>query len=94
MFEKLQEKMGLTRPDREDDVAGDGNLAQSRDEGGAGDGTGDAGSTTGTGTSEEFVGRVAGQDDGSERLTGAEARAFDRDERGDGTPDRPSGSAG
>ena len=92
MFDKLQEKMGLTHPDREDDVAGDGNLAQSRAVGGAGVGTGDAASTTGTGTSGEFVGRVAGQDDGAERLTGAEARAFGHDGRGDGTPDLPSRS--
>ena len=92
MFDRLQEKMGLTHPDREDDVAEDENLTQSRDVGGAGDGTGDAGSTTGTGTSEEFVGRVAGQDDGAERLSGAEARAFGDDARGDGTPDLPSRS--
>lgn len=97
MFEKLQEKMGLNRPDREDDVADDAGLAQSRDTGGSGDGTGDAGSTTGTATSEEFVGRVSGQDDGAERLTGAEARAFGTDDggsgsgrEGDGTPDVPS----
>ncbi|MBN9099938.1 MAG: hypothetical protein J0I49_17760 [Pseudonocardia sp.] len=90
MFEKLQEKLGRTRPDREDDVAGDAGLAQSRDVGGAGDGAGDAGSTTGTGTSEEFVGRVAGQDDGAERLSGAEARAFGADAE----PDLPSHSDG
>ncbi len=96
-------KMGLNRPDqegpdrdgpdREDDVDGDRRLAQSRDTGGDGRGAGDAESTTGTGTSEEFVGRVAGQDDGAERLSGAEARAFGA-ERGDGEPDRPSRSDG
>ncbi len=75
MFEELRQKMGLTRPDREDDVAGDENLAQSRDEGGAGGATGDAGSTTGTGDSDEFVGRVAGQDVGYAGETGAERRA-------------------
>ncbi len=90
MFEKLQEKIGITHPDREDDVAEDGHLAQSRDEGGADGGTGDARSTTGTGASGEFVGRVAGQDDGAERLSGAEARAFGTDGSGDPTPDRPS----
>lgn len=93
MFEKLREKLGLNHagrqgPDRENDVADDRELAQSRDTGGAGTGTGDAESTTGTGSSEEFVGRVAGQDDGAERLTGAEARAFGADERGDETPAR------
>lgn len=30
----------------------------------------------GAGTSGEFVGRIAGQDDGAERVSGAEARAF------------------
>jgi hypothetical protein len=81
-----------THPDREDDVTEDGHLAQSRDTGGGGRGTGDAESTTGTGNSEEFVGRVAGQDDGAERLTGAEARAFGADARDDATPDAPSRS--
>lgn len=79
MFDKLQEKLGLTDPDGEDDVTGDAHLAQSRATGGADGGTGDADSTTGTGESEEFVGRVSGQDDGAERLTGAEARAFGTD---------------
>lgn len=92
MFDKLQEKLGLRNVDREDDVTDDPHLAQSRDTGGAGAGIGDAGSTTGTAPSEDFVGRVAGQDDGAERLTGAEARAFGVDERGDATPDLPSGS--
>jgi hypothetical protein len=99
MFEKLQEKLGLNPtgrqgPGREDDVADDHELAQSRDTGGAGGGTGDAESTTGTGSNEEFVGRVSGQDDGAERLTGAEARAFGADERGDKAPDLPSHSDG
>lgn len=93
MFEKLQQRLGLTSPDREDDVTGDGHLAQSRDTGGAEGSAGDAASTTGTGESEGFVGRVAGQDDGAERLSGAEARAFGADARGDATPDTPSQSA-
>jgi len=88
MWDTLREKLGLKQTEREDDVAGDSGLAQSRATGGGGDGTGDAGSTTGTGNSEEFVGRVSGQDDGAERLTGAEARAFGADAR----PDTPSGN--
>lgn len=68
--------MGLSPAEGEDDVAGDGHLAGSRVTGGLDGGSGDAGSTTGTGDSEEFVGRVAGQDDGVERISGAEARAF------------------
>lgn len=99
MFEKLQRKLGLDDagrqgPDREDDVADDHELAQSRDTGGDGSGPGDAESTTGTGSNEEFVGRVSGQDDGAERLTGAEARAFGADERGDEMPDQPSHTGG
>jgi len=90
VFEKLQQKLGLTHAEGEDDVTGDDRLAQRRDTGGAGGGTGDAESTTGTGDSEAFVGRVSGQDDGAERLSGAEARAFGAGARGDGSPDRPS----
>ncbi len=80
MFEKLKQMLGH-RPDQgEDDVAGDGHLTESRATGGlAGDG-GDAASTTGTSASGEFVGRVSGQDDGAERISGAEARAFGADD--------------
>ncbi|MBA3525247.1 MAG: hypothetical protein H0T85_12025 [Geodermatophilaceae bacterium] len=60
---------------REDDVATDDALANSRDAGGADTDDGDSASTTGTGASEEFVGRVAGQDEGYAGETGAEARA-------------------
>lgn len=61
--------------DREDDVAVDDHLANSRKTGGdPGDG-GDSATTTGTGESEEFVGRVAGQDEGYAGETGAEARS-------------------
>jgi hypothetical protein len=42
----------------------------------------DQGSTTGTTPSEEFVGRVAGEDTGYEEETGAERRAR---EEGDGS---------
>jgi hypothetical protein len=80
MFEKLRDKLGLDPSVSEDDVAGDEHLAQSRETGGSDDDTGDAASTTGTGASEEFVGRVSGQDDGAERLSGAEARAFGADD--------------
>jgi hypothetical protein len=83
VFDKLQEKLGMNPSRDEDDVAGDDHLAESRATGGSdgdtGD-TGDAASTTGTGASEEFVGRVSGQDDGAERQSGAEARAFGTDE--------------
>jgi len=61
--------------DREDDVDTDRQLANSRPTGGDPGQAGDAGSTTGTGTSEEFVGRAQGQDIGYEEETGAEARA-------------------
>jgi hypothetical protein len=61
--------------DREDDVDTDDALANSRATGGDADEDGDAGTTTGTGHSEEFVGRTAGQDEGYAGETGAEARA-------------------
>lgn len=76
VFDKLRNKLGLSPAEGEDDVAGDEHLAGSRATGGLDGGSGDADSTTGTGGSEEFVGRVAGQDDGAERISGAEARAF------------------
>lgn len=61
--------------DREDDVDTDDKLANSRAAGGDDTEEGDAGTTTGTGHSEEFVGRTAGQDEGYAGETGAEARA-------------------
>lgn len=85
VFDKLREKLGMGPSRDEDDVAGDGHLAESRATGGLDGDTGDAASTTGTGASEEFVGRISGQDDGAERLSGAEARAFGADET-----DKPS----
>jgi hypothetical protein len=61
--------------EREDDVETDRQVANSRATGG-GETTGaDAESTTGTGDSEEFVGRTAGQDEGYAGETGAEARS-------------------
>ena len=61
--------------DREDDVDSDDSVANSRATGGRPDEGGDAGTTTGTGANEEFVGRAAGQDEGYAGETGAEARS-------------------
>jgi hypothetical protein len=80
MFDKLRDQLGLHPSATEEDVAGDERLSESRASGGLDGDTGDASSTTGTGPSEEFVGRVSGQDDGAERLSGAEARAFGADD--------------
>jgi hypothetical protein len=80
MFERLRDKLGLHAAAGESDVAGDDHLAESRSTGGLDGDTGDAASTTGTGASEEFVGRISGQDDGAERISGAEARAFGADD--------------
>ena len=64
----------------ESDVEVDAHLARTRETGGVADHPndrteGDASGTTGTGESEEFVGRTAGQDLGYAEQTGAEARA-------------------
>ena len=59
----------------EDDVDRDDAQALSRATGGGETDGPDAGSTTGTGESETFVGRVAGQDVGYAGETGAERRA-------------------
>jgi hypothetical protein len=59
----------------EEDVDRDDAQALSRATGGGEDGRQDAGATTGTGESETFVGRVAGQDLGYAGETGAERRA-------------------
>jgi hypothetical protein len=61
--------------EREDDVETDRRVANSRATGGGDNSDGDAESTTGTGRSEEFVGRAAGQDEGYAGETGAEARS-------------------
>lgn len=63
-----------TRPG-EDDVDQDALSALSRATGGGESTEGDAASTTGTGPSDVFVGRVAGQDVGYAGETGAERRA-------------------
>ena len=61
---------------REGDVADDEAQALSRATGGVDDPSApDQGSTTGTTPSEEFVGRVSGQDVGYAGETGAERRA-------------------
>jgi hypothetical protein len=62
----------------EDDVDRDDAQALSRASGGADSDAPDAVSTTGTGESETFVGRVSGQDVGYAEETGAERRAADR----------------
>ncbi len=64
----------------EDDVGRDDAQALSRATGGGPSDEPDAGSTTGTGGSGEFVGRVAGQDVGYAEETGAERRAAAQEE--------------
>lgn len=58
----------------EDDVAGDAAVAETRATGGDADQRPREGGTTGTTVAEEFVGRVAGDEDFSGE-TGAERRA-------------------
>jgi hypothetical protein len=59
----------------EEDVEQDPAVASSRATGGGHEEhTGDAGSVTGTGDTDVFVGRVAGLDEGYAGETGAEAR--------------------
>ncbi|MGY1637783.1 hypothetical protein ACI78V_14145 [Geodermatophilus sp. SYSU D00742] len=59
----------------EDDVERDDAQALSRATGGGAGEEPDSAGTTGTGESETFVGRVAGQDAGYAEETGAERRA-------------------
>ncbi|SNR63667.1 hypothetical protein [Blastococcus mobilis] len=63
----------------EDDVDQDDAQALSRATGGGESDAPDAVSTTGTGDSETFVGRVAGQDVGYAGETGAERRQAEQD---------------
>ncbi len=81
--------------DTEKDVPVDDATASSRDTGGDEDATGpDHEGTTGTGESEEFVGRVSGQDEGYAGMTGAEARAMPDSDEGSGAANEQStGSA-
>jgi hypothetical protein len=58
----------------EEDVDPDDAQALSRATGGAASDASDAASTTGTGESDTFAGRVAGQDVGYAEETGAERR--------------------
>jgi hypothetical protein len=70
------------RPDPrpgEEDVERDDGQALSRATGGGVSEEPDAAATTGTGESEEFVGRVAGQDVGYAGETGAERRQAEQD---------------
>jgi hypothetical protein len=64
----------------EGDVEPDDAQALSRATGGCPSDEPDAASTTGTGESETFVGRVAGQDVGYAEETGAERRAAEQDD--------------
>jgi hypothetical protein len=63
-----------TDPQREKDVDGDDAQALSRATGGGDSDGSDAAGTTGTGESQTFVGRVAGEDGGYAGETGAERR--------------------
>jgi hypothetical protein len=63
----------------EEDVDPDDAQALSRATGGGDSDAPDAPSTTGTGESDAFVGRVSGQDVGYAEETGAERRAAERD---------------
>ena len=63
----------------EDDVDPDDGQALSRATGGVDGDEPDAGSTTGTGESGTFVGRVSGQDVGYAGETGAERRAAEQE---------------
>jgi hypothetical protein len=74
MFDKLREALGQ-QPTAEEDVQADPSVARTRETGGGPGDDADQATTTGTGTSEEFVGRVAGQDAGDVGESGAEARA-------------------
>jgi hypothetical protein len=66
----------------EEDVDPDDGEAVSRATGGVDADHADEGSTTGTGDSDTFVGRVAGQDVGYAGETGAEKRAAYEEEHG------------
>ncbi|MDN5914522.1 MAG: hypothetical protein L0I76_05350 [Pseudonocardia sp.] len=58
-----------------EDVEPNPKLANARATGGTRSESGDAASTTGTGATGEYVGQIAGHDEGSAGETGAEARA-------------------
>ncbi|MBW0101150.1 hypothetical protein [Pseudonocardia sp. KRD291] len=71
MLDRLREKLGHSTAE---DVESNPTLANSRPEGGADTDEGDSASTTGSGDTGEYVGRVAGQPEFDED-SGAEARA-------------------
>ena len=77
MRDWINSLLGRQSPEREGDVPDDHGVARSRATGGEpGRDHRDDSSTTGPGENEEFVGRVAGNDDvGAVGETGAEARA-------------------
>lgn len=67
----------------EEDVATDEHVAGSRETGGRTDpNAADAASTTATSETEDYVGRIAGDDVGYAGETGAEARAAAKDDNG------------
>ena len=72
MFDRIRSLLG--RPEPSEDVSPDAHTARTREEGGSARDDADSASTTGTGSSEEFVGRVAGQDEGFAGETGSEVR--------------------
>jgi hypothetical protein len=69
------------QPEGEPDVADDRQVAGSRAACGRHRSDGDSATTTGAGSSEVFVGRVSGQDEGYAGTTGSEARARDDSDR-------------
>jgi hypothetical protein len=74
MLDRLRNLLRRPRT-AEEDVRPDPDVARSRETGGSPTEAGDSASTTGTGNTDEYVGRVSGQDEGVvERESGAEAR--------------------
>ena len=74
MLDRLRALLNRPRT-AEDDVEPDTGVARTRETGGGSDDSGDRASTTGTGPTEGYVGRVSGQDAGYAGETGAERRA-------------------
>jgi hypothetical protein len=74
MLDRLRALLNRPRT-AEDDVEPDTHVARTRETGGAPGDTGDRASTTGTGLTEDYVGRIGGQDPGYAGETGAERRA-------------------
>lgn len=72
MFDRLRALFGRPRP--AEDVQSDAHTACTRETGGADRDDADSAATTGTGRTEGYVGRVAGQDEGFAGETGAEVR--------------------